>query len=112
MEAASLPQAPPAVKAPIHTQHTGQHGNDGVVELIPWSWPSGSHGATTPLAGWSWGQRARFWRKVHITLVEGQHRDAPLARTVGLANRERPYPRMPHWIWIQAPPGDLVKENW
>ena len=47
MEAASLPRAPPAVKAPIHTQHTGQHGNDRLVELIPWSWPRGSHGATT-----------------------------------------------------------------
>ena len=46
---------PPPVKAPIHTQHTGQHGNHGPVELIPWSWPGGSHGATTPLPGWSWG---------------------------------------------------------
>ena len=55
VEAASLPRAPPAVKAPIHTQHTGQHGDDGLAELIPWSWPSGSHGATTPLPGWSWG---------------------------------------------------------
>ena len=38
-------------QAPIHTQHTGQHGNDGLVELIPWSWPGGSHVATTPLQG-------------------------------------------------------------
>ena len=49
MEATSLPQAPPAVKALIHTQHTGQHGDDRLVELTPWSWPSGSHGATTRL---------------------------------------------------------------
>ena len=56
MEAASLARAPPAVKAPIHTQqHTGQHGDDGLAELIPWSWPGGSHGATTPLPRWSWG---------------------------------------------------------
>ena len=55
MEAALLPRAPPAVKAPIHTQHTGQHGDDGLAELIPWIWPGGSHGATTPLPGWSWG---------------------------------------------------------
>ena len=39
----------------MHTQHTGQHGDDGLVELIPWSWPGGSHGATTPLPGRSWG---------------------------------------------------------
>ena len=45
-----------AVKAPMHTQHTGQHGDDGLVELIPWSWPGGSHGATSPLPGWSWGR--------------------------------------------------------
>ena len=30
------------------------------------------------------GQRARLWPKVHVALVEGLHRDAPLARTVGL----------------------------
>ena len=35
------------------TPHT--HGNDGPVELIPLSWPGGSHRATTPLPGWSWG---------------------------------------------------------
>ena len=34
MEAASLPRAPPAVKTPIHTQHTGRHGDDGLVELL------------------------------------------------------------------------------
>ena len=55
MEAASLPRAPPAVKAPIHTPHTGQHGDDGLAKLIPWSWPGGSHGATTPLPRWSRG---------------------------------------------------------
>ena len=55
VEAASLPRAPAAVKAPIHTQHTGQHGNDGLVEPILWSWSGGSHRATTPLPGWSWG---------------------------------------------------------
>jgi hypothetical protein len=54
VEAVSLPRAPAAVKAPIHTQHTGQHADDGLAELIPWSWPSGSQGAT-PLPGWSWG---------------------------------------------------------
>ena len=36
------PQAPPALNAPTHTQHTGQHGDDGL-------------GGTTPLPGWSWG---------------------------------------------------------
>ena len=77
MDAASLPRAPPAVIAPSHTQHTGQHGHDGLVELLPWSWPGGSHGATTLTSRVVLGQRARFWSKVHITLVEGYHRDAP-----------------------------------
>ena len=53
VKATLLPQAPPAVKAPIHTQHTGQHGDDGFAELILWSWPGQSHGVTTPLPGWS-----------------------------------------------------------
>ena len=88
MEAASLPRAPPAVKAPIHTHHTGQHGNDGLAELIPWSWPGGSHGATTPVPGRSWGSEPGSGLKLHIALVEGQHRDAPLACTVGLTDGE------------------------
>ena len=83
MEAASLPRASPAVKTPIHTQHTGRHGDDGLVELLPWSWPDGSHGATTPLPGWSWGSEPGSGLKVHIALVEGQYRDAPLACTEG-----------------------------
>ena len=77
MDAASLLRAPPAVIAPSHTQHMGQHGHDGLVELLPWSWPGGSHGATTLTSRVVLGQRARFWSKVHITLVEGYHRDAP-----------------------------------
>ena len=52
------------------------------------------------------GQRARFWPKVHIALVEGQHGDAPLACTVGLTNRERPNPRTPVW------PFRLNRETW
>ena len=67
MEAASLPQEPPAVKAPIHKQHTGQHGDDGLAELIPWSWPGGSHGATTPLPGWSWGSEPGSGRSAYCT---------------------------------------------
>ena len=43
------------------------------------------------------GQRARFWPKVHITLVERQHRDAPLAYTVGPSDGEQPDPRTPVW---------------
>ena len=35
--AASLPQAPSAVIAQVHTQHMGQDGNDGLVELLMWS---------------------------------------------------------------------------
>ena len=100
MEAASLPRAPPAVKAPIHTQHIGQRGDDGLIELIPWSWPGRSH--LKPRSHHSTsrvvqGKRARFWPEVHIALVEGQHRDAPLACTVGLTNGERPDLRMPLW---------------
>ena len=68
MDAASLPRAPPAVIAPSHTQHTG---DDGLVELLPWSWSGGSHGATTLTSRVVLGQRARFWSKMHITLVEG-----------------------------------------
>ena len=88
MEAASLPRAPPAVEAPKHIQHTGQHGDDGLVELMPWSWPGGSHGATEPPPHFQGGPGAasQVLAQVHITLVEGQHRDAhtPLACTVGL----------------------------
>ena len=67
---------------PAHT-HTHTHTH-GLVELLPWSWPGGSHRATTPLPGAVLGQQARFWPQVHIAVVEGQHRDAPLACTVGL----------------------------
>ena len=52
------------------------------------------------------GQQARFWPKVHIALVEGQHRDAPLACTVGLTNGEQPDPRTPVW------PYRLKRETW
>ena len=76
-----MPRAPPAVKAPIRTQHLGQHSDDGLVGLMPWSWPGGSHGANPPSL--VLGQRARLWPKVHSALVEAQHRDAPLACAVG-----------------------------
>ena len=53
------------------------------------------------------GQRARVWPKVHIALVEGQHRDAPLACTVvGLTNVKPPDPRTPVW------PYRLNRESW
>ena len=94
MEAASLPRAPPAVEAPMHTQHTGQHGDDGLVEPIPWS-RLGE--ASEPPPHSHRGPGPRIWRKVHIALVEGQHRDAPLACTVGLTNWEPTDPRMPVW---------------
>ena len=44
--------------------------------------------------------------KVHIALVEGQHRDTPLACTVGLTKWERPDPRTP------ACPDRLNRETW
>ena len=44
----------------------------------------------------------RFEPKVHIALVEGQHRGAPLAFTVGLTND----PRTPVW------PYRLNPETW
>ena len=43
------------------------------------------------------GQRAGFWPGVHMALVEGLHRDAPVACTVGLTNGERPDLRTPVW---------------
>ena len=55
------------VKAPIHTQHMGQHGDDGLIELTPWSWPSGSHGAIRVVLG----QRSMFWPRVHIAWSRG-----------------------------------------
>ena len=65
------------------------------------------------------GQQARFWPKVHIALTEGQHRDTPLACTMGLTialtegqhrdtplactmgltNEQRPGPRTPVWLY-------------
>ena len=47
---------PPAVAAPLHTQQRGQGGNDRLFDLIPWSWPGGSHGTPTPFR-WSWGSK-------------------------------------------------------
>ena len=98
-----LPPPPPLL---CLIQHTGPHGHDGLVELMPWSWPSGSHGAPTPFPGWSWGSEPGSGLKLHIALVEGQHRDAPLACTVGLTDGERPDPRTPVW------PYRLNRETW
>ena len=78
VEAASLQGAPPFEKAPIHKQHTGQHNDDGLVELILWCWP-GKPRSHHPTSRVVLGQQARFWPRVHIALVEGQYRDAPLA---------------------------------
>ena len=82
VEAASLPRARPAMKAPIHTHHTGQHGDDRLVELIPWSWPSGSHRA---LPGWSWGSEPGSGLSAYCT-----GRGAIQGRTPGLRRGPAP----------------------
>jgi hypothetical protein len=82
VEAASLPRAPPAVKAPIHTQHPGRHGDDGLIELLLWRWPDGSHGGTTPLPWWSWGSEPGSGLSAYCT-----GRGATQGRTPGLYRR-------------------------
>ena len=57
MKAASLLRVPAVMPAPIRKQHTGQHGDDGLAELILWTWHGRSHRATTRLAGWSWSSK-------------------------------------------------------
>ena len=90
-----LLRVPPAMATPLHTQHTGQHGDDGLIEPIPWSWPGGSHGATTPLPGLSWGSKPGS-RPGCICTGRGAHRDAPWPSTA-CTKGERPSPRTPVW---------------
>ena len=51
VEAALLLGAPMSAKAPIHTQHMGQHGDDALIDLLPSSRAGGSRRATTALLG-------------------------------------------------------------
>ena len=87
----------------VHTQHTGQHGNVGPIELIPWSWPGGSQGAPTSRA--VLGQQARFWPGVHGALVEGHTETHPWPSRASTKG-ERPSLRTPVW------PYRLNRETW
>ena len=106
VEAASLPRAPPAVKTPIHTQHTGRHGDDGLVELLP-AGPveATEHHRTSRVV---LGQRARFWPKCISHWSRGNTGMHPWPAPKACYNGERPDPRTPVWPY-RSNREDLVK---